>query len=107
RPDQLGVLGKAEEGEPFTVARADEPVRLGLLKEGEESGCLLQIFRHDVTQCRDSRCEILVLVLLFDTRGRSAGGECCGIKRGRLWGEVRRWSGVQVLRMMYCVIVFI
>jgi hypothetical protein len=105
RPDHLGVLGKAEEGEPFTVARADEPVRLGLLEEGEESGCLLQIFRHDVTQCRDARCEILVLVLFFDTRGRSAGGECCGIKRERGWGEVRQWSGFLVLSILkgFCV----
>jgi hypothetical protein len=74
------MLGQAKEGESFAVTLADEPVRLGLLKEGEESGGLLQIFRHDVTQCWDARCGIRVLVLFFDTRGRSAGGECYGME---------------------------
>ena len=64
------MLGKAEEGEPFAVALADEPVRLGLLKEGEP-GCLLQIFRHDVIQCW-TRGVGFVRVLFCDTRGRSA-----------------------------------
>jgi hypothetical protein len=76
RPDHLGMLGQAEEGEPCAVARADEPVRLGLLKEGEEPGRLLQIFRYDMPQRWRLRWGLLVLVLFFDTRSRSAGGGC-------------------------------
>jgi hypothetical protein len=99
------MLGKTEEGEPVAVALADEPMCLGLLKEDEEPGCLLQVFRHDVIQCWDVWCGLLVLVLIFNTRGRSAGGGGCVMERERGWGEVRRWSGFLVLGILkgFCV----
>ena len=79
RTDHLGMLGKAEEGEPFTVALADEPVCVCLFKEDEEPGCLLQIFRNDVPQCWRTWWG-LVLGLWLNTSSRCAGGGCCGME---------------------------
>jgi hypothetical protein len=52
-------------------------VRLGLLKEGEEPGRLLQIFRHDVPQCGGSRWGLRVFVLCLHASSGSAIGGCC------------------------------
>jgi hypothetical protein len=99
------MLGKAKEGEPFAVTLANEPVCLCLLKEGEEPGSLLQVFRHDVAQDWDLRCGLLVLVLFFDTRGRSAGWGGCVMEGERWRGAVRLWSGFLVLSILkgFCV----
>jgi hypothetical protein len=84
RPDHLGMLGEAEEREPFAVALANEPMCLCLRKEREKPSGLLQIFRHDVLQCGGSQWRLLVLELFFDTRGSSAGGGCC-VMEGERW----------------------
>jgi len=48
-PDDRGMLGEGEEGQPLAVTFAEQPLRLGLLKEGEESRGVLEIFEYDVT----------------------------------------------------------
>ena len=101
------MLGQAEEGEPFAVARADEPVRLCLRKEGEEPGRLLQIFRYDMIQCWRSRWGLLVLVLFFDTRRSSVGGGGSVMEGERWSGDVRLWSGFLVLSVLEGFFVFL
>ena len=45
-----GMLGKAEEGEPFALTVADESIHLCLLEEGEKAGRILQIVRDNMTK---------------------------------------------------------
>ena len=50
-PDDLGMLGEGEEGQPIAGTLPDQALRLGLRKEGKESCGVLQIFGDDVMQC--------------------------------------------------------
>ena len=93
------MLGRGQEGEPLTVTLADESLRVGLLKEDQEPCCILEIFR--------ARCggglgavwwvsgSVFPLVHHQSLRrwwglGLEEGG-CC---------NVRRWSGLLVLKIL-------
>jgi len=83
--DDLGMLGESEEGQPIAVTLPDQALRLGLLKEGEESRGVLQIFGYDVTKCWGLSAGLLALflVLFCNTSRASAGGGGCVLER---WG---------------------
>ena len=49
-PDDLGMLGEGEEGQPIAVTLPDQALHLGLRKEGEEAPGVVQIFGDDVPQ---------------------------------------------------------
>jgi hypothetical protein len=106
RTDNLGMLGQAEEGEPVAGTVADEPLRVCLLKEGEEPGCILEVCGYDVPQGwgRGDRLRSLVFYLELSTslavRGRGDALD------GRRWlSRVRLWSGLLVFKLLegFCV----
>jgi len=49
-PDDPGMLGKCEEGQPITFTAAEEVLLLCFLTEGKEAVRTLQVFGNDVAK---------------------------------------------------------
>src|SRR5262252_7399467 len=108
-PDNLGVLGEDEEGEPIAVTLPDQALRLSLHKEGEEASGVLQIVGNDVTQSwklEGGRRAGFLDPLLYTSRG-SAGGGGYELMRWGWCGAVRLSSRLLMLKFLQGLLVFL
>ena len=108
-PDDLGMLGEGEEGQPIAGTLPDQALRLGLRKEGEESPGVLQIIGDDVTQGwgLDGGRRAVFLKLVLNTSRESAGGGGSVLVRLGWCGDVRLSSGLLVLKLLEGLLVFL